>query len=86
MTETATECGMLTVPQIASELNVQPATVTSWIRSGQLPAVLVNKSPRCARQRFRVRREDLDAFIAGRRVEAAPATRRKRRAAFERIV
>jgi len=47
----------LTIPEIASELNIGPRTVRSWIRACTLPASKLG--PR----QTRVARTDLDAFL-----------------------
>jgi excisionase family DNA binding protein len=53
----------LTVGQVASALQVVPGTVRSWIQSGVLRA---SRPGSCAQpgRTYRVRREDLDAFVA----------------------
>jgi excisionase family DNA binding protein len=56
----------LTVEAVASELQVTPATVRGWIRSGELRAFRVGPS-----RLWRVRRADLDAFEARRPSEPA---------------
>ena len=45
----------------------RPETLIGWIRSGELPAV---DFARCgaSRPRFRIKREDFDAFLARRAV------------------
>jgi len=50
---------MLKTRQVAKELGVTPRTVAKWIRDGDLKAVKVGTN-------WRVRREELDAFIASR--------------------
>jgi excisionase family DNA binding protein len=46
---------------VADQLNVTLQTVYAWIRSGELPSVLL--SPRARR----IAQEDLDRFLAARR-------------------
>jgi excisionase family DNA binding protein len=46
---------------VAQQLDVTLQTIYAWIRSGELPSVLL--SPRARR----IRQEDLDAFLAARR-------------------
>lgn len=57
---------MLNVAQIAEELGIDRETVTRWITSKQLAAVNVCQSASAKKPRWRVRREDLDAFLAVR--------------------
>lgn len=45
-----------TTQEVADLLQVTPAAVTAWCRSGQLPAFR-------AGSRWRIRKEDLDKFI-----------------------
>jgi excisionase family DNA binding protein len=49
---------MLTISQVASQLNVKPATVRRWIKTGELPAT--NLRP------FLIKYKDLNAFIEAR--------------------
>lgn len=55
----------LTVAEIAEMLRVNPQTVRNWLDRGELPGVRVGA------RRVRVRRRDLDAFLA---TETAPST------------
>lgn len=48
----------LTVAEIAETLKLNPQTIRNWIDQGDLPAVRVGK------RRVRIKRTDLDAFIA----------------------
>jgi excisionase family DNA binding protein len=54
---------LLTVEQVATQLQVIPPTVRTWIQSGALPASRPGngKKPGC---KYRVRRADLEAFVA----------------------
>jgi excisionase family DNA binding protein len=52
---------MLTTEQAAAELQVQPATVADWIRSGRLRAT------RPGGRQYRISREDLEAAKRGPR-------------------
>lgn len=66
----------LTPPEAAKLLRVDPATVISWIKSAELPAS--NLASRSAtRPRWRISREALETFLAGR--EPRPAVKKKRR-------
>ena len=53
----------LTVPQVADELSIHPATVRVWINSGRLAAVRAGRT-------WRVRRSDLDRALL---LDASPA-------------
>ncbi len=55
---------VLTVVQVAEYLQVNKLTVYRYIRSGELPAVRLGRG-------LRVLQEDLDRFLAARRVPAA---------------
>jgi excisionase family DNA binding protein len=61
----------LTVDDVAELLRMNPQTIRNWIDRNELPAVRVGS------RRVRVRREDLDAFIA------AGSTRRSEDASDE---
>lgn len=52
----------LTVEQTAELLQLNPETVRRWIRGGDLP-VLDLGGPKTG---YRIKRSELDAFIAGR--------------------
>ena len=52
----------LTVEQVADLLQVAQETVRRWIRSGELPVLDLGGS----KTGYRIRRSDLDAFIAER--------------------
>ena len=54
---------LLTVKQAADELQVIPATVRTWIQSGALRASRPGNGTQPGRT-YRVRRTDLDAFVA----------------------
>lgn len=77
-TAAAAESVYLTPPEIARRLRVSQAKVLAWIHSGRLPAV--NTSGGCERPRYRVHEADLEAFLAGLAVHAAPPATRRRRA------
>jgi len=47
---------LLTVPQVAAELQVTPQTIRNWIDHGTLSAVRIGRA-------FRVRREDVDELL-----------------------
>jgi excisionase family DNA binding protein len=51
----------LTVAQVANLLQVSVMAVQGWIRRGELPAIRLG-----GKAGYRVRRADLDAFIAGK--------------------
>jgi excisionase family DNA binding protein len=60
----------LTVPEVAKLLRVSPDKVLSWIRSGRLRGYNVAEHEN-GRPKYRVNRDDLDAF-ANRRCVARP--------------
>ena len=63
---------LLTVEQVAQLLKVIPDTVRTWIQSGALRASRPGNGTRPGRK-YRVRRGDLDAFVAAsQRLPAAP--------------
>ena len=57
---------LLTVDQVAHLLKVIPDTVRTWIQSGSLRASRPGTGTRPGRK-YRVRRADLDAFVAASR-------------------
>lgn len=64
----------LSVADVAAELQVSPATVRGWIRSGQLRAANLTSGPR---PRHVIAPEDLDAFLQSR--QGASTTQPKRK-------
>lgn len=56
---------ILTVDQIAEELQLTSQTIRNWIKSGLLPAVKV-------RHVYRVKREDVDAMLAREQSSSGP--------------
>ena len=74
----------LTPPEIAKLLRVSPEKALGWIRSGELKAVNVGNG---FRPRFRVSRENLDAFLKAREVQPPPErTRRQRRRSQDGVI
>lgn len=69
----------LTPPAIARELAIRESKVAQWIRSGELTAVNVAET-NGGRPRWRIRRDDLDAFLLRRQSQPAikPIRRRRR--------
>lgn len=59
---------MLSVEDVARRLNVRPATVREWIRSGFLPAVPLGPAGR----RYGVRPEELERLLEKRAAEKNP--------------
>ena len=51
----------LTVEDIAADLKVHPETVRTWIRSGELAAIVVSK------RTYRINRKDYREFIRAHR-------------------
>jgi excisionase family DNA binding protein len=72
--------------EIAAALGVDRKRVSAWIKRGELPATLVSSDPNSLRPQYRIRREDLDAFLAARQVRPPRARRQRRRPDYERIV
>ena len=65
-----TEQQILTVPQVAEELQVTAQTIRNWIDSGALPAAKIGRA-------FRIRREHVDALLARAQADSRSlATRR----------
>jgi excisionase family DNA binding protein len=62
---------LLTVDQVASELQVIPPTVRAWIQSRALRASRPGDGKKPGRK-YRVRRADLEAFVAASRASPAP--------------
>jgi len=56
---------ILTVDQIAEELQLTAQTIRNWIKSGLLPAMKV-------RHVYRVKREDLDAMLSREQGSSGP--------------
>jgi excisionase family DNA binding protein len=56
-----------TVQDLVEELQVHEQTVRRWIKSGELPAYALGD-----RAGYRVAREDVEAFLARRRVSGDP--------------
>ena len=52
----------LTVEQVAALFQITPETVRRWIRAGELPVLDIG-GPKAG---YRIKRSDLDTFIAGR--------------------
>ena len=57
---------MLTVQQMADQIQINPETARNWIRTGELDALDIGEE-------YRISRADLDDFIQRRK------TRRKRK-------
>lgn len=65
----------LTPPQIARLWKVRKETVINWIKTGRLKASNIGRK---SRARFKIHRDDLEAFRRGVQVEKpTPAPRRK---------
>jgi excisionase family DNA binding protein len=62
---------LLTVAQVAEELQVIPGTVRTWIQSGALRASRPGNGAQPGRT-YRVSRKDLVAFVAASRSQANP--------------
>jgi len=58
---------LMTVPEVAERLRINPETVRLWARDGRLPVVpLPTRS-------LRFRRSDIDAILAGQTTAARAA-------------
>jgi len=75
---TAPACPYLTPPEVAKLLRVRIDKVRGWIRRGELAAVDVSETIG-GRPRYRIARDDLDAFLRRRQVTTPPVTVRGRR-------
>ena len=62
---------LLTAEQVAQILKVKAETVRSWIQSGALRATRPGNGTRPGRK-YRVRRSDLDAYVASSECRPAP--------------
>jgi excisionase family DNA binding protein len=62
---------LLTVAQVARELQVVPGTIRGWIQSGALKSSRPGNGKQPGRT-YRVRRADLDAFVAASEGRIAP--------------
>lgn len=62
---------LLTVAQVARDLQVVPGTIRSWIQSGALKSSRPGNGKQPGRT-YRVRRADLDEFIAASRGQGVP--------------
>jgi excisionase family DNA binding protein len=63
MAQSHAQARFLTVTEVADLLRLSKMTVYRLINAGELPAVRIGKS-------FRVREDDLDAFIASQYTQA----------------
>lgn len=68
----------LTPPEVARLLRVRREKVLYWVRRGELPASDLSER-RGGRPRFRIARDDLDAFLERRQVPVKSKTTRRRR-------
>ena len=63
LAQTDARLRLLTVAEVADFIRVSTMTVYRLIKAGDLPAIRVGKS-------YRVKQDDLDAFLAARYTEA----------------
>lgn len=61
---------MLTVREAAGRTGVSDGLVRAWVKAGELPHYRLGAKGR--RGKIAIATDDLDAFLAARRVEAAP--------------
>jgi excisionase family DNA binding protein len=47
---------VLTVHEVAAQLQVAPETVRRWVRSGELPAIIIGRT-------IRIRQTDIDQHV-----------------------
>ena len=67
----------LTPPEISKLLRCRESKVSGWIKSGLLLAINISEG---TRPRYRIKRADLDDFLAGKAViPHSPPARRPRR-------
>ena len=71
--------GTFTVKQVAERYGVGGHTVLGWIRSGQLRAINVGRSPGAKKPRWRVTQEALETFELIRTHSPPPPRTRRRR-------
>ncbi len=76
---------MLTVKQIAEQAAVSEETVLAWINGGELRASNCSRR-RGLKPRWRVRADDLDAFLDARMNRPAATTSRRRNAVGDGII
>lgn len=57
----------LTPPEVAEQLGVERDKVVKWIRAGELSAVNCALNKNSKRARWRMKQEDVEAFLESRR-------------------
>jgi excisionase family DNA binding protein len=67
-------------PDIAKQLGINDTKVLTWIRNGELIAIDIS-TVRGGRPRWRIRHEDLEAFLQKRRTTKPVSARRRQKAA-----
>jgi excisionase family DNA binding protein len=70
---------MLTVRDVMNRFGVTQGTVLGWIRSGELKAVNVGRSPGKKKPRWRISSDAIVAFEASRAAAQAPAPKQRPR-------
>jgi excisionase family DNA binding protein len=73
---------ILSPPQIAKMLGVKSDTVRGWIEDGKLTAANVAKSGK--KKQWKVKRDDLDAFLERRQPETQPPKKPKAKTLVQR--
>ena len=72
----------LTVREVAERYGVGEQTVLGWVRSGQLRAINVGRSPAAKKPRWRITAEALETFqLVRTHSPPQPARRRRKRQA-----
>lgn len=65
---------LLTVDQVAKRLQLHPATVRRWIKAGRLRGISLGSD----RAGWRIRRSEVEAFIAGEHQPELPGVSEQR--------
>ena len=74
------ERAALTVKELCDRYGVSEHTVLGWIRSGQLRAINVGRSPGSKKPRWRITAEALEAFeLVRTHNPPPPSTKRRKR-------
>ena len=70
----------LTASEAAALLRVRTSKVLAWLRSGELRGFDLSEKPGKGRARWKISRDDLQAFLEGRQPKpVTPTPRRKRK-------
>ncbi len=69
----------LTATEAAALLRVRQSKVLAWLRSGELRGFDLSEKPGKGRARWRISRDDLQAFLEGRQPKPVTSTPRRKR-------